>query len=126
MLTAFATVVLTLSPLIVVVALLELARWRERLVEDAVTCQITLTDAIAAEMGAIVAPVVTPTAWGPWRVRMAVPLGRPATTGRVLTVAHRVLDRVRPSGYELVLTPQAEPARAARSLSIATPRVKIA
>lgn len=123
MLTALAVPVLALSPFITVVALLELAARRERRIEGAVARQIALTDAIAEELGAVVAPVVTKRPWGPWRVRMAVPFGRPATTSRVLAIARRVLDRACASGYEIVLVPQAEPTRAATGLVLAAPRV---
>ena len=123
MLTALAVLMLTLSPIVTVVALLELAARRERRIEGTVARQIALTDAIAEELGAVVAPVVTKRPWGPWRVRMAVPFSRPATTSRVLAIARRVLDRACASGYEIVLVPQAEPTRAATGLVLAAPRV---
>ncbi len=121
MLTAIAVVVLALSPLVIVVALLELAARRERRIEGAVARQIALTDAIAEELGAVVAPVVTKRPWGPWQARMAVPFARPATTSQALAIAHRVLDRACAGGYEIVLTPQPEPARTA-GLGFVAPR----
>jgi len=123
MLAALAVVVLALSPLVTVVALLELATRRERRIEGAVARQIALTDAIAEELGAVVAPVVAKRPWGLWQVRMAVPFSRPATTSRVLGIAHRVLDRTCAGGYEIVLTPQPESTRAVAGLLIAAPRV---
>jgi hypothetical protein len=123
MITAIVGFVLALSPLAAVVALLELARWRERRIESAVARQIELTDAIAAELGAVVAPVVSRPVRGPWRVRMALPVGRAATAARILAIAHRTLGRTCASGYELVLTPQAPPARVPRGPVTATPRV---
>lgn len=126
MITAIAGFILALSPLVAVVALLELARWRERRIESAVTRQIALTDAIAAELGAVVAPVVSRPVRGPWRVRMALPVSQAGTTSRILAITHRVLARACASGYELVLTPQVPPAPGRRRPMIATPRVKVA
>ena len=53
------------SPILVVVMLLELAAWRDRVREAAVARQIRLTDAIGAELGPVAAPVVTKPLWGP-------------------------------------------------------------
>src|SRR5262249_44262270 len=126
MVTAIAVLFLTLSPLIAVVVLLELAAWRERRIDAAIARQIALTDAIGAELGAVVAPVVAKPLGRPWQVRMAVPFSRPALLTRVLTITQRVLDRVCAGGYEVVLTPRAEPARVVGRLAMAAPRVKVA
>lgn len=112
MLTAFAVAAVAISPIVAVVLLLELAAWRERRVKAAVARQIALTDAIAAEFGAIVAPVVRKPLWGPWEIEIAVPFARPAAVGTILSIAHRVLafaERTRPGRYRIVLTPQEEP-----------------
>lgn len=112
MLTALAVVVVAISPIVAVVLLLELAAWRDRRVKAAVARQIALTDAIAAEVGAIVAPVVRKPLWGPWQIEIAVPFGRPATVGTILAIAHRVLafgERTGSGRYRIVLTPQEEP-----------------
>lgn len=109
MLTALAVAVVAISPIVAVVLLLELAAWRERRVRAAVARQIALTDAIAAEFGAIVAPVVRKPLWGPWQIEIAVPLGRPATVGTIVSIAHRVLafaERTSAGRYRIVLTPQ--------------------
>ena len=69
----------------------------------------TLTDAIDARLGPIVSPVVTKPLWGPWRVRIAMPLTRPAPLGRILAITHGVLsgiDRGNPGHYRIVLTPK--------------------
>jgi len=105
MITMLTGLVMALSPILIVVALLVWAEWRDRRREATVARQIRLTDAIAAELGAIVAPVVKRPLWGPWQIELAMPLGRPAMVGRVLAIAHRVL----PGRYEIVVTPQAEP-----------------
>src|SRR5215471_3967578 len=91
MLTTVGALVMTLTPMIAVVALLELVTWVERRRASAIARQITLTDAIAGELGAVVAPVVTKPLWGPWQIRIAVPLARPATVGTIIAIAHRVL-----------------------------------
>jgi hypothetical protein len=110
MLTTIAVILLTLSPILVVVALLELAAWRDRRRQVAVARQIAVTDAIAWEMGAIVAPEVKPALWGPWELRIAVPLSRPLVVGRIVAIADCVLARI-PDRHEIVLVPQEPPVR---------------
>jgi len=123
MMTGILMFLLTLSPILTVGILLELAAWRDRRRQAAIARQIALTDAIAAELGAIVAPVVKPALWGPSKVRIPVPLSRPLTVARVLAIAHRVLARI-PDGYEMVLVPQEEPVRLSGHVAItaANPR----
>jgi hypothetical protein len=123
MLTAFAVAVLTISPILVVAVLLELAAWRDRRREVAVARQIAVTDAIAWEMGAIVAPEVKPALWGPWELRIAVPLSRPMVVGRIVAIADRVLARI-PGRHEIVLTPQEPSVRLAgpARMAVATTR----
>jgi hypothetical protein len=113
MLTTVGVLVVTLTPMVAVVALLELSAWFERRRAAAIARQITLTDAIAGELGAVVAPVVTKPLWGPWQIRIAVPLARPATVGTIIAIAHRVLalaERMSPGEYRIVLAPQEDPA----------------
>ncbi|MCX5735218.1 MAG: hypothetical protein NTW68_12950 [candidate division NC10 bacterium] len=77
--------------------------------QEAIQRQIALTDAIDAQVGAIVSPVVTKPLWGPWRVRIAMPLTPPLPVGRILAIAHEVfsdIDRVNPGHYQIVLTPK--------------------
>ena len=126
MLTSLAILVVTLSPLIAVVVLLELAGWRQRRIDAAIARQIALTDAIGAELGSVVAPIVARPFGRPWRVRIAVPFSRPALITRILAITQRVLDRNCASGYEVVLTPQQEPARVVGRLVMVAPRVKVA
>lgn len=97
--------VTTLMPLLVVTLLLALAAWRDRRRATAVARQIRLTDAIAGELGAVVAPVVRKPIGGAWRVEMAVPLARPALVARLLAIAHDTLAGM-PGRAEIVLTPQ--------------------
>lgn len=104
---------LALIPILAVAALIELAAWLQRRRDAAIAHQVALTDAIASELGAVVAPVVKRPLWGPWQIEIAVPFGRPATTGTVLSIAHRVLsyaERHATGRYRIILTPQEEPA----------------
>jgi hypothetical protein len=96
----------SMLPILAVVGLLLLSDWRERRHATRIARQIRLTDAIAGELGAIVAPVVTRRLGGPWRIEIAVPLGRTALVARILGIAHQALQRMAPEPYELVLTPQ--------------------
>jgi hypothetical protein len=114
MLTTLAVSLITLSPILAVVALLETAGWWQRRQDGAVARQIALTDAIASELGAVVAPVVRRPLRGPWLIEIAVPFARPATVSTILAIAHRLLafgDRMSPGDYRIVLTPQEEPRR---------------
>jgi hypothetical protein len=108
MVSGVAVMVLMGLPILIVLGLLELSAWRERVRVAAIEWQIALTDAIAEELGAVVAPVVRRGLWGPWRVEIPVPWARVTIVGRVLTTAHRVFSRTR-RPYELVITPQDEP-----------------
>jgi hypothetical protein len=120
MTTGILVFLLTLSPILVVGVLLELAAWRDRRRQAAIARQIALTDALAWELGAIVAPVVTPALWGPWKVRIPVPFSRPLTVARILAIAHRSLARI-PDPYEIVLVSQEEPVRPRGRVSAIAP-----
>ena len=96
---------------VTILGLLALAAWRDRRRDAVVARQIRLFDAIADELGAIVAPVVTKPLRGPWRVEIPVPVGRPRVVGRIVAIAHEILTEAGASRYELVLTPGAAPAR---------------
>jgi hypothetical protein len=96
--------------------------WLRSRRQEAVQRRIALTDAIDARLGPIVSPVVTKPLWGPWRVRIAMPLTRPAPVGRILSIAHGVfsdVDRVSPGHYQIVLTPKEKPARKGRMVRYA-------
>lgn len=129
MLTTFAVFAVALFPIVSLVLLLELVAWRDRQLKAAVARQIALTDAIAGELGAIVAPVVKKPLWGPWQVEIAVPFARPATVGTILSIAHRVFsfaERMSPGRYRIVLTPQEEPARRETRAVTRAPRAEAA
>ena len=94
-----------LSPLLLVGGLLGLAGWRDRRALATLARQARISDALADEVGAIVAPVVT-RRFGAWRVSVAVPFGRPAVVARILGVLPRTLGRLGSDRYEIVLSPQ--------------------
>jgi hypothetical protein len=104
-LTLLAAIGALAVPILPVAALLVWAAGRDRRRAAVVARQIELTDAISAELGAVVAPVLRRGPRGGWRVDMVVPPDRPALVGRVLEIAHRVL----PERYEMRLVPRAEP-----------------
>ena len=104
-----ATVILGLWPILLVIVLFALAVWRDHRRESMAARQIWLTDALAEELGQIVAPVVAKPLARPWRVAIRVPVHRPATVSRIVAIAHEALTRSGAGRYELVLSP--EPAR---------------
>jgi hypothetical protein len=122
-----ALVALTMSsPILVIFGLLALAAWRDRRREAMVARQIRLTDALADEVGPIVAPLVTKPLGRPWRVRIRVPAGRPATVSRIVAVAHDTLTRTGAGRYELVLTAEPAPVRSLGSLARTARRLQAA
>jgi hypothetical protein len=125
--TTVLIVILTLSsPILLVLGLLGLAAWRDRRREAVVARQIRLTDALADEMGPVVAPLVSKPIGRPWRVEVQVPVGRPAVVSRVVAIAHDVLTRTGASRYELVLTPSPAPARPLATAPRAVRRLQVA
>lgn len=80
--------------------------WLQKRHREATRRQIALTEALDSEFGPIIAPVVKKPIWGPWRIEIAVPVGRWDTVGRILAVADdafSISDGVHPSPYQLVL-----------------------
>jgi hypothetical protein len=68
--------------------------------------QISLTDALDAEFGPIVAPVVTKPLRGPWVIEIEAPLVDRAQVGKMLAVIHDTLCVVHgmvPGSYLIVL-----------------------
>ena len=97
-----------LSPLLVVGGLLALAGWRDRRALAAIARQTRLCDALADEVGVIVAPVVTKRSEGGAsgsRCRSGVPPSWPASCG----CSTGRFGRLGPDRYVIILTPQ-EPA----------------
>jgi hypothetical protein len=102
-------VIIMASPILAVWALLEVARRIERWREAAIWRQIALTDAIHAELGAVVAPEVRRTSADEWIVSVRVPMNREAIVSAVVRITrdlfHR-LDRESPARLRVVLRPQ--------------------
>jgi hypothetical protein len=122
-----ALVILTMSsPILVIIGLLALAAWRDRRREAMIARQIRLTDAIADELGPIVAPVVRKPLGRPWRVDIQVPVGRPATVSRIVAITHDMLTRTAAGRYELVLTPDPAPVRAVGTVTRTARRLQAA
>ena len=104
--TAIMTLTMSL-PILVILGLLALAGWRDHRREAVLARQIRLTDAIADELGAIVAPLVAKPLGGPSRVEIRVPVGRPPVVSRIVAIVHDTLTGAGAGRYELVLTPEA-------------------
>lgn len=85
------TVLVLSSPVFAIVALLMLAEGVQRARSRVAARQIMLTDAIHAELGAVVAPVVRKRAFRPWRVTFSG--AGAAEVGRLLSITDRVLGR---------------------------------
>jgi hypothetical protein len=117
MTTAAVAILMVSWPILMMLGLLAQAAWRDRRREAMVARQIQLTDAIADELGAIVAPVVTKPLRGPWRAEIQVPIGQPAAVSRIVAIAHDSLTRAGMSRYELVLVPRAAPMRPLRAVT---------
>lgn len=91
MLTALAVLSVLLSPVALIVAALVLVeRWQERRAR-AVARQIRLTDAVHAELGAMVAPRVEKPAFRPWRVIFPLSEGGAKEIGRLIAITNRVI-----------------------------------
>jgi hypothetical protein len=125
MIGATLVVLAMLFPILPAVGLLALAEWWDRRRAAVIARQIRLTDAIAEELGAVVAPLVSRPLGRPWRVSMQLPVERAALAGRVLAITHRTLSGMGAGRYEVILTP-AVPAletvtilRSARRLRVA-------
>jgi hypothetical protein len=67
-----------------------LADWVRMRRRAVIARQITLTDALDAQFGALVAPVVTKPLFGPWEVRIAVPLLGSSVLARIIAVTDQV------------------------------------
>jgi hypothetical protein len=106
MLTAAAVLVVLLTPVIALVGLLMAVEARQRAQARVIARQIMLTDAVHAELGAVVAPVVKKRAFAPWRVIFAIPAGHTRDTGRLISIANRVFaEELRsPNDVHIVFT----------------------
>jgi hypothetical protein len=118
------TALVVLLPVAFVVALLKIVTWRQQWRLAEIARQIAVTDAIHAELGAVVAPTVR-RLWNGWRLAIPVPFDDLGTVTRVVESASRAFDaaeRPTPGRFELVLSPQERPIRhPARAAAAARP-----
>ncbi len=121
--TALVVLVVAVVPTLALVALLGLVERAQRARSEVIARQVTVTDAIHRELGAIVAPSVTRRIRGPWQVRIAVPFDREEAVGSIVAIAHRTLSpsgQASPGSLRIVLVPQEAPVRrAARAQRLA-------
>jgi hypothetical protein len=105
------SLLIALVPIALIVALLQLSAWRQRMRLAEVSRQIAVTDAVHAALGAIVSPVVRRKLWRGWRLTIPVPLDRPGTVMQVVEAAHGAFasDEREPGQLEIVLTQQETP-----------------
>jgi hypothetical protein len=83
-----------------------LADWLRTRRQAVIARQIALTDALDAQFGALLAPMVTKPLFGPWEVRIAVPLLGSAVLTRIIAVTDDVFAGVegkRPMRYRMLL-----------------------
>ena len=109
MLTVFTGLTVVLIATGFVVALLVLSDRVQRRTQATIARQIEVTDAIHAELGAVVAPVVRRRVGGPWQVRIPLELDNSETVTRVVRIARRVFDAhegARAGRLEIVLSPR--------------------
>ncbi len=106
------SLLVALFPFALLVAALKLSSWRQRTRLVEVARQIAVTDAIHAELGAVVSPIVRQKLRRGWQLTIPVPLDRPDTVMQVLSAAYGAFspsERTSPGHFEIVLTPQERP-----------------
>ena len=90
-------------------ALVEWVRTRRA---EVIARQIALTEALDGRLGPIIAPVVTKPLFGPWEVRIAVPLLRSTLQARMLAVIDDVFADVEATAlgtYRVILAVAHDP-----------------
>ena len=114
MLSAVVALAMLLLPAALFVALLLAIERRQRARADVIARQIILTDAIHAELGAVVSPVVEKHAFRPWRVVFALPEERVREMSRLIAITERVFgNRMATSeDVDIVFTRRASAPRA--------------
>ena len=93
MLTVATVLALFVLPAAAVTVLLLAAGRVQRTREERIAHQVAVTDAIHAELGAVVSPVVNRRFRRGWRIGIAVPFERAAMVGRVVAIAHAAMVR---------------------------------
>ena len=105
-------VVAVLVPAALLTAVLLLSTWRARTRLLAIGRQISVTDAIHEELGAVVSPVVRHRLWGRWQLMIPVPFDDLDTVTHVVRTAYGAFDapeRTKPGRFEIVLSQQERP-----------------
>jgi|ERR1051326_3005743 hypothetical protein len=90
-----------LVPIALIAGPLVLANTWQRRRARVIARQIRLTDAVHAEMGAVVAPLVEKPAFRPWRVVFPIYDERAPELGRLITIAERVVGAELPARRDL-------------------------
>ena len=119
-----ATIMMAMTPFLMVGALLEISRRVAHAREVRVARQIALTDAIHRELGAVAAPEVRRGWAGDWLVSVRLPLHREGLVGAISRITHdlfRRLDRREIPRVRLVLVPE-EPRPLRRPMAAGSPR----
>ena len=100
------SLLVALFPFGLLVAALKLSNWRQHVRLAEIARQITVTDAVHAELGARYAPVVEKHVFRPWRVIFPLSDGRTAEVGRLIAIATRVVgaELRSPSDLHIVFT----------------------
>ena len=109
MLTVATVLAVLVLPMAAVSMVLLVVGRIQRAREAEIGRQISVTDAIHAELGAVVSPVVKHRLGRGWRIEIAVPFERPAIVGRVVAIAHAAMLRAgarSAARVEVVLTAQ--------------------
>jgi hypothetical protein len=89
-----------------IVGMMILPAWIRKRRREATRLQADLTDALDSAVGPIVAPVVTRSLWGRWRIELALPFGSPGLAGKILAAANEALSTTHgmpPAAYRIVL-----------------------
>jgi hypothetical protein len=89
--TVLAALGTALLPVLAVIGLLALAAWRDHRRRAVVSRQARLSEALADQLGLLLAPVVSRRPGGGWRVDVAVPLCCRVSVGALLATVERVL-----------------------------------
>ena len=121
------SLLVALFPFGLLIVALKISNWRQHVRLAEIARQITVTDAIHAELGAVVSPVVRRKLGRGWRLTILVPFDRPDTIMQVLSAAYGAFstsERTSPAHFEIVLTPQEQsvPRRIPMPVRAATPR----
>ncbi len=75
-----------------------LVDWSRKRRQEVIRRQIALTDALDGQFGAIVSPTVKKPLFGPWEIRIAVPILRSAAVARILSVVDTMFSGVEGTG----------------------------